>query len=224
MSFGTPYSLGFASSSANANTVALTTALDVQVDDIMVALIYYANTSQSINSVTDTVDGADATDWAGNTQLATASGRVRMFWKKASTALPSGSTITASFGVVGTSVKNILVVAFSGGNTIDKSLTGNTATGAAPSIALGTLAENDEIVLLALRADGATTTTDPAGYTFIASSAATRVAYRVVTSNAADTPAFAITSGSVVYGIQAMSFTLLGGVIGISALSLTGVG
>lgn len=208
--FGTPYSLGFNSSGAASSTVTLTVGADVPIGAIIVVFAVIYNTSVNIVGCTDSNDGSDTTDWAGNTQNSASTFRLRMFWKKVSAAMTSGvSTITVSTSSSTANTRNIFACAFTGGDTIDISSTGNVGTNGIATTALGTLAANDEMVICAVRADSATATSDSTGYSFIGSSASTHVSYRIVTSNASDSPVFNITGGTGVWGIQAMSFTKL---------------
>jgi hypothetical protein len=200
--FGTPYSLGTNASGGATTTLAITTTADVAAGDTVVIAAH--NTSPvSINSVSDGTN-----TYTAGTLLAPSS-RSRMFYFKYSSALPAGSSITITFAST-SGVKYAVAAAVAGAGVIDKSLVGQAQGTTNVPIAIGTLAQANEIIFVGIRAAATITNpiTEASGYTRTVQTGSTdtmQISTKTATSTAEGTPSWTISSaaGST---IQAFTF------------------
>lgn len=223
MAIGTPVAIGV-TAAAVASGSSFTTTANASAGSLIVVALWNRTMTEAITSVTDSA-GNTYTRAAANTTL------VQELWYCANCLnLPSGGTITATTPTDSYHANAIAASGVAAASPVDvTSLSNNVASQTSVSLASGTLAASNEMLvgMTRIAAGSYGTYTQASGFTASASSLARAAfAYRVVTSNASVTygPSWVnaqTTSGLLVsFKVAANNYSLA---VTVGAFTLTGV-
>lgn len=157
---GTPATLGSVTSTANANTAALTASAAIQGGDLIVCFVSNANL-MTVSSVSDGTNSYSQAVSVGNNG---ANSNVGAFWYVASAAAVASPTITATFSATNTNVKALDCARVAGttASPLDKTNSGTSGAGGA-AVATGTLSQATEVIFGAITTNN--TITASSGFT-----------------------------------------------------------
>lgn len=164
-SLGTPAQLGTASAaSGGVDTLAITTGPNSAAGNLLVLLAAHGTAAETISSVADSASNT----YAAGTQVSSGNFAIRPFYSAASALLLAGGTITTTFSsndqqyAAAISIPGVLA-----SSPLDKQAAGTASSGTSPSIATGTLAQANEVVIgfIIVEAGAADTFTEASGFT-----------------------------------------------------------
>jgi hypothetical protein len=191
VTIGTPVQLGAGTSTANANTVQITTGANASAGS---TIIIAAGATVGANAPQSVVDDAGNSYTLG-TAAGSGSVKLRFAWCFYCAALPSGSHITITYATTNTNPRLAAAISVTGLNNLDLDGAGATGTGGGgagslATITTGTLGQASELIIAAtdINTGASDTFTEASGFnsnTSALSGGALRWAYKIVSATTA---------------------------------------